>query len=129
MCRWDSLSVLLFFGSGSSGRALFRFGYWDLLVPQWGSLPGPYLASFNNDKNSKVGVEVELEDLSREELIACLTKATIPAKSKGSAPTSGNDKSHLSIFDEEESTSEDSSQDSGSNDQSSDESKDGAGSG
>ena len=49
MCRWDSQSVFLFPGSGSSARALIRFGYRDLLEPQWGPLPGPYLASFNTN--------------------------------------------------------------------------------
>ena len=75
-----------------------------------------------------MGVEVGLEDLSREEFIAQLTKATISAKSKGSPPTSGNNTSYLSTSDEEESILDDSSNagsSSGSRVESSKESKDG----
>ena len=79
-----------------------------------------------------MGVEVELEDLSRKEPIARLTKANISAKSKDSAPRSGDDKSHLLISDEEESMSDDSlnsESSSGSSVESSEESEDGKGSG
>ena len=79
-----------------------------------------------------MGVEIGLKDLSRKKLIACLKKATISAKSKDSAPRSGDDKSHLLISDEEESMSDDSlnsESSSGSSVESSEESEDGKGSG
>ena len=72
-----------------------------------------------------MGVEVGLEDLSREELITRLTKATISAKSKGSVPTSGDNKSHLLISDEEASTLDDSCHYAGSSGELSEESEDG----
>jgi hypothetical protein len=83
----------------------------------------------NDNEGLKVGVKNRLEDLSCKELIDWLTKATIFAKSKGSAPISGNDKSHLLISDQEESMSNDSSHFSSSSGESSEESKDGADSG
>ena len=58
-----------------------------------------------------------------------INNATISAKSKGSAPTRGDAKSHLSISDEEESMLEDTSNYSGSSGESSKESENGADSG
>ena len=58
-----------------------------------------------------------------------MTKANISAKSKDSAPTSGDSKSYLSISDEEESISDDSCHYSGSSGELSEESEDGTDSG
>ena len=79
----------------------------------------------NDDKDSKVGVEVGLEDLSHKELIVWLTKATVSAKSKGSVTASGDGTSYLLFSDEEDILPEDSSTSSGSSGELSEESEDG----
>ena len=68
----------------------------------------------NEDKDSELGFKIGLPDLSLEGHLGCLKQATIVGESKGSIPTSGDDKSSLVIcFSREEESMSDDSSDSG----------------
>ena len=110
----------------------------------YGGSPGAPVFQIGGEQKKKQTVielddkdeEMDLSELTREQLIARLQKASISGKSKGSAPTSENEKSH-SDSEEGESTStedgssgsDDSGSTSGSSAEQSNESQNGAGSG
>lgn len=111
---------------------------------KYGGSPGAPAFQIGGEQKQKQTVielddkdeEMDLSELTREQLIARLQKASISGKSKGSAPTSENEKSH-SDSEEGESTStedgssgsDDSGSTSGSSAEQSNESQNGAGSG